>query len=151
MNLLKDENSEVKLCVVSGLVKIANVIGQDLLTQNLLTALTNMTKDGQWRVRMSVFELIADLAIIYGKEVYVKQLGHIFMGYLTNTAASVRQMGISKSAILAQSFKQDWVMNEYIPVVNNHYNVDKKGYNYRMCCLNSMAAIMPYVLKDQIS
>ncbi len=73
------------------------------------------------------------------------------MGYLTNTAASVRQMGIQKSAILAQHFKQDWVISDYIPVVHNHYTVDKKGYNYRMCCLNSLAAVMPYIMKDQIT
>lgn len=70
------------------------------------------------------------------------------MGYLTNTAASVRQMGIQKSSLLAKEFKGDWIMTEYIPVVNNHYTVDKKGYNYRMCCLNSLAAIMPYIMKD---
>jgi len=31
MELLKDDNSEVKLNVVNGLVKIANVVGVDLL------------------------------------------------------------------------------------------------------------------------
>ena len=60
-------------------------------------------------------------------------------------------MGINKSAKLAEQFKQDWVMNEFIPVVNNHYNIDKKGYNYRMCCLNSLAAVMPFIQKDQIT
>jgi len=70
--LLKDDNSEVKLNVVSGLVKIANVIGAELLNPSLLTTLANMTKDGQWRVRMSVFELIADLALIFGRDVYCK-------------------------------------------------------------------------------
>ena len=44
--LLKDDNSEVKLNVVSGLVKIANVIGTELLAPNLLTTFANMTKDG---------------------------------------------------------------------------------------------------------
>lgn len=145
LELLKDENSDVKLNVVSGLVKIANVVNLDLLTSQLLNSLSNMTKDGQWRVRMSVFELIADLSIIYGKEIYQKQLSNIFMGYLTNTAASVRQMGIQKSSTLAMKFGQDWVMSDYIPVVNNHYNVDKKGYNYRMCCLSSAASVMPYI------
>ena len=110
-----------------------------------------MTKDGQWRVRMGVVELIGDLSIIYGKEIFCKQLQSIFMGYLTNTAASVRQMGISKAVVLAQHFKQDWVMNEFIPVVINHYSVDKKGYNYRMCCLNSLAAVMPYIQKEDIT
>jgi hypothetical protein len=42
-------------------------------------------------------------------------------------------------------------MNEYIPVVINHYTVDKKGYNYRMCCLYSLSEVMPYVMKDQIT
>jgi len=74
LELLKDDNSEVKLNVVNGLVKIANVIGQELLTSGLLTTLANMTRDGQWRVRMGVFELIADLAIIFGKDTYCKHL-----------------------------------------------------------------------------
>ena len=55
---------------------------------------------------MGVFELIADLAVIYGKDIFVKHLQSIFMGYLTNTAASVRNMGVQKSAILAAAFKE---------------------------------------------
>jgi hypothetical protein len=50
---------------------------------------------------MGVFELIADLALAFGNDTYCKHLQSIFMGYLTNTAASVRQMGILKSASLA--------------------------------------------------
>lgn len=29
--------------------------------------------------------------------------------------------------------------------------MDKKGYNYRMTCLNSLAAVMPYMGKEDIS
>jgi hypothetical protein len=94
---------------------------------------------------MGVFELIADLGLIFGKEIYVKHLQSTFMSYLTNTAASVRKMGIEKSAVLAAAFKQDWIMNDYIPVVINHYSDDKKGYNYRICYLYSLASVMPYV------
>ena len=100
---------------------------------------------------MAVYELVADLGFIFGKEVFCKSLQSIFMGYLTNTAASVREKGIEKSAQLAQSFKQDWIMNEFIPIVSTHFNSEKKGYNYRMCCLNSLAVIMPYIQRDQIS
>lgn len=39
IELLKDENSEVKLNSINGIVKIANVQGQDLLTQSFLTQL----------------------------------------------------------------------------------------------------------------
>ena len=87
--LLKDDNSEVKLNVVDGLVKIANVIGHDLFGP-ILGTLSNMTKDSQWRVREGVIELIAKLAIVFGKDYFVKNLQAIFMTYLSNTAASVR-------------------------------------------------------------
>ena len=74
MELLKDDHHEVKNNVVRGLTKIANVVREDLLNTQLLTTLGNMTKDGQWRTRMLVFELIAELAITFGKDSYVKHL-----------------------------------------------------------------------------
>ena len=43
------------------------------------------------------------------------------MTYLWNTAALVRQMGIDKSAILAAHFKNEWIMQEYIPKVLSEY------------------------------
>ena len=62
MDLIKDENADVRLNVCSGLIKVAQVIGPEILTPQFLTTLTNMTKDAQWRVRMAVFELIGDLS-----------------------------------------------------------------------------------------
>jgi hypothetical protein len=29
-----------------------------------------MTNDGQWRVKMAVFELVADLGLLFGKQVF---------------------------------------------------------------------------------
>ena len=149
LELIKDDNFEVKLNVVKGLVKIARVAGVEVLSSALLKTLAEMAKDGQWRVRMAVHELIAELGFIFGKDVFCTSLQTIFLGYLTNTAASVREMGIEKSALLAQNFKQDWILNEYIPLVKTHFFAEKKGYNFRMCCLNSLAAVMPYITRDQ--
>jgi serine/threonine-protein phosphatase 2A regulatory subunit A len=62
MDLLKDDNSEVKMNVCNGLQKVALVIGPDVLSPTFLTTVTTMTKEAQWRVRMSVFELIGELS-----------------------------------------------------------------------------------------
>jgi len=43
---------------------------------------------------MAVFDLIGTLGVLFGKEIYQAKLSGIFMGYLHNTAASVRKMGI---------------------------------------------------------
>jgi len=84
-----------------------------------------MTRDAQWRVRMAIFELIGELSKLFGKELFIKHLESIFLSYLTNTAASVREMGIKKSRELAEKFKADWVLSNYIPKVIENYNVDK--------------------------
>jgi hypothetical protein len=53
---------------------------------------------------MATFELIAQLAILFGKATYYDKLESIFMTYLDNTADSVRMKGIEQSALLAKEF-----------------------------------------------
>lgn len=84
---------------------------------------------------MSVFELIGDLSKLFGKEAFSKHLESIFLTYSTNTAASVREMGIKKARELAEKFRGEWILTSFIPKVVENYNIDKQGYNYRMCCL----------------
>ncbi len=59
----------------------------------------------------------------------------MFLSYLSNTAASVRDMGVKKAKELADKFKGEWIMSTFVPKIIETYNVDKQGYNYRMCCL----------------
>ena len=63
---------------------------------------------------MCVFDLIAELGVMFGKQTFSQHLYSIFMCYLTNTAASVRQIGIDKSEMLAREFQQEWIVNDYI-------------------------------------
>lgn len=82
----------------------------DLLSASFLTILTNITKDAQWRVRMALIELVGDMAIKFGKDIFIKSLESIFMSYLTSSAAAVREMGILKVKQMAINFKSDWVI-----------------------------------------
>lgn len=125
MELIKDDNADVRLNVVSGLLKVSQVVGPEILSPSALTTLSNMTKDAQWRVRMAVFELIGDLSKFFGKDVFTKHLETIFLSYLSNTAASVREMGIKKVKELAEKFKADWINSSFIPRVIEMFNVDK--------------------------
>ena len=47
--LLRDEDSEVRLRLISGLGKLNNVVGLDLLSQSLLPAVMDLAEDGKWR------------------------------------------------------------------------------------------------------
>ena len=148
MELIKDDNSEVKLNVVQGMIKIAPVLGPDILSPQFLTTLRDLTRDAQWRVKMAVYELLGDLSKLFGKDVFHNHIESIFMTYLTNTAASVRDMGINKSREIAEKFKGEWILNSYIPKVIENFNVDKQGYNFRMCSLMSLQGVLTFLSKE---
>jgi hypothetical protein len=44
---------------------------------------------------------------------------------LSNTAASVREMGIKKAKELAEKFRAEWIMSAFIPKVTEMFNIDK--------------------------
>ena len=73
---------------------------------------------------MAIFELIGELSVAFGLEMFVNKLEGIYFQYLTNTAASVRNMGVEKSGDLATSFGEEWVVSSLIPKVVDSYNVD---------------------------
>lgn len=123
--LLKDDNSEVRLNVVQNLIKIADIVSVDLISPSFITILQNLTKDSQWRVRMGAIELVGDLSLKFGREVYIKSLESVFMQYLTNPAAAVREMGVLKVQAMSSSFKSDWVATSFIPKVIETYNAEK--------------------------
>jgi hypothetical protein len=60
-------------------------------------------------------------------------------------------MGVNKSGLLAQSFREDWIVKEFIPAIQKVFGTENKGYNYRMGCLHSLAIVMPYLKRDQIN
>lgn len=65
------------------------------------------------------------------------------MTYLVNTAASVRNMGVEKAGDLAKAFGADWVIESFIPKVVESFNVEQQGFNYKMCAIESLAAVVP--------
>jgi serine/threonine-protein phosphatase 2A regulatory subunit A len=93
-DLLKDDNSEVRLNSIQNLSKIAEVLFMDMLNAGFMTQLGALLKDAQWRVRMAAVEFIGHASIKFKKDCYTKHFESIFMGYLTNSAAAVRVEGI---------------------------------------------------------
>lgn len=97
---------------------------------------------------MGVIELVGDLSIKFGRDVFIKCLEVIFMQYLTNTAAAVREMGIAKVKQIAVQFGSEWVISAFVPKIIECYNMDKQGFNYRMACLMSLSSVMGCLQKD---
>jgi serine/threonine-protein phosphatase 2A regulatory subunit A len=151
LELIKDEDGDVRLNSASGLINLADVLGNDLLREDVCSSLSQMTKDTQWRVRSAVYDLLADLGMTLGKDGFQKHLREIFFGFLTDTAASVRNEGIKKLGELANSYRSDWIIDEVIPKLNEIYDQEKQGYLYRMCVINAGIEISRSLSKSQIN
>lgn len=149
--LLKDDNSEVRLNVAQNLGKLAAVVGEEVLSPALIVLLQNATKDQHWRVRMAVFETVGDLAVKFGKDAYTKHLEALFMSYLTNTAAAVREMGIQKAESVGKAFGSNWIAENFVPKVIKTYEEDQMGYNFRLTAIKSLAIVMKYMSKDDVT
>ena len=62
LTLLKDEFPDVRLNIISKLDQVNQVIGVDLLSQELLPAIKDLAEDIHWRVRLAIIEYIPLLA-----------------------------------------------------------------------------------------
>jgi len=63
----------------------------------------------------------------------------------------VREMGVIKVGEIAERFRADWAVKDFIPKVVESFNAEQQGYNYRMTAIKSLAAVMPVLQKDQIT
>ena len=70
---------------------------------------------------------------------------------MTNTAAAVRKMGVAKVGVLAERFGEQWIVATLIPKVVECYNVEQQGYNYRMCALETLSAVMNHLSREMIT
>ena len=51
-------------------------------------------------------------------------------------------MGIKKMKNIAEKFGKAWVMETFIPKIEETYNQEKLGFTYRVACLYSISAVM---------
>ena len=59
-------------------------------------------------------------------------------------------MGVQKSGELAKTFGADWVVSSLVPKAVDSFKVDQQGFNYRMCALETLSAVMPTLSKEMV-
>jgi serine/threonine-protein phosphatase 2A regulatory subunit A len=62
LQLLKDDDSEVRITLFKKLNEITKVLGLDILSQSVVPALTNLANDKNWRIRHSSIDIISFFA-----------------------------------------------------------------------------------------
>lgn len=75
MNLLNDDNPEVKLHVLGSIGQICHQVGPNLLNGSLIDIINDLIANSpHWRVRESIVKLSADLGTSVGLDNFVEKL-----------------------------------------------------------------------------
>ena len=80
--VILDQNSEVRLNIISKLSDLNQVIGVDLLSQSLFPAVVDLAEDKQWRVRLAIIDYIPLLAEQLGVQFFNEKLAMLCMTWL---------------------------------------------------------------------
>jgi serine/threonine-protein phosphatase 2A regulatory subunit A len=64
LNLIKDENHNIRMALIGNLEKLNEVIAIDIFVQSLIPSLNEITANKSWRIRNQVLEIIPTIALI---------------------------------------------------------------------------------------
>lgn len=131
LKILNDEYPNVRLHVISN---ICGGMGEDesqeknenknndkkfdisLLEESILPSITELTLNGDWRVRLGIIEKFPALAKKFGVELFDNKLFNLCMASLEDTVADVRFSAASNLYVIANTFdEQSKHESKYVP------------------------------------
>ena len=126
-------------------ILIILVIGIELLSQSLLTAIVQLAEDKQWRVRLAIIEYIPLLASQLGMKFFDEKLGGLCMSWLGDPVYSIREAATKNLRKLTEVFGVEWARSTIIPKVMNMGS--QTNYLYRMttCFAITVCTALPLV------
>ena len=148
--LMKDENAEVRLGVAKSMYDIF-VSSDGSLLNSTNTLLGTMQKDSQYRIRECVYETLAKLGANYGLDVFKSSIESLFFNYLSDTVASVREVGIQSLKLLIQKFGSAWIISNLVPKLQSFLSTPKLSYLHRMCIIHSLCVCSSFLDPKQNS
>ncbi|KAJ1914878.1 protein phosphatase 2A structural subunit [Mycoemilia scoparia] len=141
ISLLKDQDPEVRLNLISSLGKVTE--GIETISHSLLPAIIELAEDKQWRVRLAIIEYVPLLAQQLGVDFFNDKLVTLCMSWLGDPVYSVREAATANLKKLIDVFGIGWAKETIIPKIlatSNHPN-----YLYRMTTVFAFKAIAPSI------
>ncbi|KAG6609922.1 protein phosphatase 2 [Phytophthora cinnamomi] len=146
--LLNDQNSEVRLNVISNLEEGNKVIGIELLSQSLLPAIVHLAEDRQWRIRLAIIEYIPLLAAQLGRDYFEEQLAELCMSWLVDNVFSIREAATINLKNLTEHFGVDWARSSVVPrILAMHSNAN---YLHRLTSLHAVKVLCEAMTPETI-
>lgn len=115
------------------------VAGQDQL-KTLIPQFKKVIDDPKWRVRVEAYNTVSHLSkIFHNPDLFLSTLEPMFMSYLKDRIAVVRENGVEKLVGLIQTYR-DWALGKLFVKLVECLNKEN-GYLYRLSAIQSLRAL----------
>eukprot|EP01017_Pseudomicrothorax_dubius_P032861 TRINITY_DN4345_c0_g2_i2.p1 TRINITY_DN4345_c0_g2~~TRINITY_DN4345_c0_g2_i2.p1 ORF type:complete len:502 (+),score=145.33 TRINITY_DN4345_c0_g2_i2:123-1628(+) len=116
LDLLEDDDAEVKIQAYKTIPKFAQVLGQEALAPLLPHVKSAVTTSPRWRVRLAAIDALVDLGLQYGSaEVFSKNMEQLYLSAVFDKASQVRQSVIARLPELINTLKTEWLNAVLLP------------------------------------
>eukprot|EP01017_Pseudomicrothorax_dubius_P030106 TRINITY_DN3719_c0_g1_i6.p1 TRINITY_DN3719_c0_g1~~TRINITY_DN3719_c0_g1_i6.p1 ORF type:complete len:578 (+),score=136.71 TRINITY_DN3719_c0_g1_i6:50-1783(+) len=141
LDLLEDDDSEVKIQAYRTVPKFSAVLGQDALAPFLPHAKTAVTMSPRWRVRIAAVDTVIDIGLQYGSaEVFSKHLEPVFLGSIFDRVSQVRESVVARLPELINTLKIEWLSAVLLPKLIDNMTKETT-YLFKITAIHAFQAI----------
>lgn len=115
LRLLKDESATVILNAISKLDNLNETIGIQALSQSIFPAIMELSKDPQWRMRLSIIEYIPLLAKKLKEAFFEKNLMELSFDWLDDDVHWIREAATNNLHKICKEFGSKWFEQNMLP------------------------------------
>ena len=131
----------MRLNIILNLATINGVVGVELLGQSLLPAITELSEDSKWRVRLAIIERIPLLAEKLGRAFFSEKLSAMCLNWLGDEVYSIRRATAENLKNLVDLLGDDWVATELLPKIEKMCS--HTSHVHRMSALDVIQVVSP--------
>jgi serine/threonine-protein phosphatase 2A regulatory subunit A len=117
LQLLRDQDPEVRLNIIGKLGSVKSIIGIDVLSDSLLPTVVELALDPNWRVRLAIIKLMPGLASQVGKDLFDKHFSDICMSWLGDQVFTIRRSAATNLSLLSKLFGVEWSKVQIAPKI----------------------------------
>lgn len=147
--LLLNDSSDVRLVLLQNLSSLHQSIGIDRISSVIVDALTTLSTDHQWRVRMSFVQFLPSVSQYMGVAFFDQSLSPLLLHALGDHVWSVREAALGSFSQLVGIFGSHWASSAiqiYLKFLTTNSN-----YLFRSTALDAIehvAHLVPLSLLD---
>ena len=148
LQLLKDDDEQVRLTIFKNVGLICDALGVEALSQTTMPALNELATHTNWRIRAESVSLFFYFISRSPKEFMDDKQIKLAIDYIRDRAFSVRKEGMKLLTNICKHFESAWFEKAVMPKLLNIFKAT--SYLQRETILLTMEHLMPALSQEYV-